>query len=74
MSARARIVDADGSVEEALGIKIEPGEYDPALDRIEILLRALVEAQVATAEAIVEGTEHRQLAFRVEHPGEILGA
>jgi hypothetical protein len=73
MSARARLDEADATLTAALAIGTTDPSEDPdevRLNRFEGLLVALVEAQAATAEALVEANEHRQLAFRVEYPGE----
>lgn len=71
MSVRSRIEAADQLVEDALAIEYEPEEFDAGVARIETLLRALVEAQVATAEALADANEHRQLAYRVERPSSV---
>lgn len=74
MSARTRLDEADDILLKALAPPSDPsGDPDDVrLDRIEGLLHALVVMTGAHAEAVIEANEHRQLAFRVEHPG-ILG-
>lgn len=60
MSARERLAKADELFEEALGIEDDPsGTIDPppVVTRVETLLRALVQAQLATASAVIEAIE-----------------
>jgi hypothetical protein len=72
MSARARLDDADRILAEALAVQSSDPDADPdevRLNRFEGLLYALVAMTGAHAAAVIEANEHRQLAFRVEHPG-----
>jgi hypothetical protein len=68
VSARNLINAALGIASNALAIEIPAADDEPGVARIEGLLHALVTAQLATAEAVLEGQHGGRLAdLEVEH-------
>jgi hypothetical protein len=66
VSARNLINAALGIASQALAIEIPAADDEPGVARIEGLLHALVTAQLATAEAVLEGQRSLALTLREE--------
>lgn len=76
MSARSRLAIVDDLLAAAADLRIGPADdaYEPGVEQLATLLEALVQAQYATAEALVEADERRVAASASEESAAAISA